>query len=184
MFQTKMKLEEAEYFLQKMSESISDSRVFQFNLSAFLSAFRSVTFIMQKEYQHINGFDSWYNKVQTKLKSDKEMKFLTYARNMVLKEKYPNGRIEITVVDIFTIRDSVLITKIDKNGNIVENLSSPPLPAVPTEPARSETKWYFQDFPEKDAITLCRDCLEKMRTIVEECERKFPLKEKVDTSQN
>ena len=46
---TEDKLSEAKYFLERMKEHVMDREAFRYNLSAFLTAFRSVTFIMRKE---------------------------------------------------------------------------------------------------------------------------------------
>lgn len=70
MSQTQDKFEEAEYFLNEMSKSVRDWIRFKYNLSAFLCAFRSVTFVMQKEYKDVNGFEDWYASQQDRLRSD------------------------------------------------------------------------------------------------------------------
>jgi len=52
---TKRKLREAEYFLHKMKKSFKDDDKFYWNLSAFLSAARSITEYIEKQYAHYNG---------------------------------------------------------------------------------------------------------------------------------
>ena len=54
------KFNEAKYFLSQMVNSIKDSEVFEYNLSAFLSASRS---ILQYSYEEviINGSQKWYD---------------------------------------------------------------------------------------------------------------------------
>ena len=58
---TRQKLDEAHYFFEKMKESVEENNVFGYNLSAFLTAARSVTLFMQKEYSDKIGFDNWYS---------------------------------------------------------------------------------------------------------------------------
>lgn len=56
MSDTREKLQESEYFLGLMTLTQAERDTFKYNLSAFLSASRSVTLIMQKEYDRISGF--------------------------------------------------------------------------------------------------------------------------------
>ena len=51
-----------------------DREAFRYNLSAFLTAFRGVTFIMRKEYNEISGFGEWYCKKQIEMKKNEKMK--------------------------------------------------------------------------------------------------------------
>ena len=57
------KLNEAKYFLKSMNDNTPEREAFKYNLSAFLAAARSVTFIMQKEFDSIKGFKDWYKKI-------------------------------------------------------------------------------------------------------------------------
>jgi hypothetical protein len=41
-----------------MKQTANDWMLFKFHLSAFLSAARSITWVMQKEYAHAAGFES------------------------------------------------------------------------------------------------------------------------------
>jgi hypothetical protein len=50
------KLEEAAYFLGQMKSTVEDDKVYSFNLSAFVTAARSVTLIMNVEFAHVTGF--------------------------------------------------------------------------------------------------------------------------------
>jgi hypothetical protein len=68
---TRIKYHEAEFFLAKLDSSYYEdvrrmfkkSRkppVFHYYLSAFLSAARSITWIMRSEYRLISGWEEWY----------------------------------------------------------------------------------------------------------------------------
>ena len=67
---TRHKLEEATYFLGQMKSTLEDDKVFSFNLSAFVTAARSVTMIMNVEFAHVTGFKSWYENKQEIIQSD------------------------------------------------------------------------------------------------------------------
>ncbi|MBC7108976.1 MAG: hypothetical protein H5T41_09395 [Methanomassiliicoccales archaeon] len=64
MSNTRFKLNEAKYFLEQMKEHADSTEEFAYNLSAFLSAARSVTWIMQNEFKNVPGFEEWYSEKQ------------------------------------------------------------------------------------------------------------------------
>ena len=53
---------------------------FGFNLSAFVTSARSVTFLMRKEFQHVVGFEDWYTNKQKLMQSDNDFKFFNELR--------------------------------------------------------------------------------------------------------
>jgi hypothetical protein len=77
---TRFKLQEAEYFLEQMKNNVDNYAHFAFNLSAFVSATRSVTLVMQYQYKiRVNTEESssiWYREnVQEVLKRYEDAKF-------------------------------------------------------------------------------------------------------------
>lgn len=79
------KLLEAEYFLARMVES-DELLKFQFELNAFLSATRSLTFVLQKSLAHIPDFTVWYEQQQARMKADAAMRFFLELRNISQKQ--------------------------------------------------------------------------------------------------
>lgn len=78
------KLLEAEHFLARMLES--DGLEFQFELNAFLSASRSVTFVLQKSLANVPEFAAWYERQQARMKDDAAMRFFLELRNISQKQ--------------------------------------------------------------------------------------------------
>ena len=78
------KLLEAEHFLARLIHS--NGLEFQFELNAFLSASRSVTFVLQKAMTDVSGFASWYEQQQTRMKADAPMCFFLSLRNISQKQ--------------------------------------------------------------------------------------------------
>lgn len=72
------KLLEAGHFLARLSQS--DGLEFQFELNAFLSASRSVTFVLQKALADVPGFPVWYEQKQGRMKADAAMRFFLELR--------------------------------------------------------------------------------------------------------
>jgi hypothetical protein len=135
---------------------------FIFYLSAFLSAYRSITAVMQKEYKKAEGFRDWYygnGKTQDEMKKDGKMRLLKLSRDVSLHQRVVwvcpvmhlkadhQSRMTCDVRWFFeeNITDNPEITKIADIENIIKN----------------------------DIITICQECMEKMKQIVLECERRF-----------
>lgn len=78
------KLLEAEYFLIKMNRT--NGLELQFELNAFLSASRSVTFVLQNSMSRVPGFSSWYEFKQEAMKADPTMRFFLELRNISQKQ--------------------------------------------------------------------------------------------------
>ena len=78
------RLLEAEYFLAGLSRS--SGLEFQFELNAFLSASRSVTFVLQKAMANVSDFQAWYEHQQAIMKADTVMRFFLELRNVSQKQ--------------------------------------------------------------------------------------------------
>jgi len=184
---TRNKLLEAEYFFNRMKETQSDRFAFQYNLSAFLSAARSVTWIMQKEFGKLPRFTEWYKKIQIEMRRDGDMKFLKNKRNFTIKEKPPPLReqVDVTIrvptvnITLMAYPPTVIVTRTD--GTIERVEPERPLSPMPTKidmiPSEGKTttewRWYFDDLPDKDIVTFCEEQLLKLKALVAECESQF-----------
>jgi|GEM_PF-3460460 len=81
------KRREAAFFLGQLKKSHHATDEFAYFLSAFVSAFRSVTFAMQSEYAGRSPLAAeTYSKLQTELKSDDFAKQMRDARNEQQKQ--------------------------------------------------------------------------------------------------
>ncbi|NSZ85224.1 hypothetical protein G6L97_13720 [Agrobacterium tumefaciens] len=78
------KLLEAEYFLAHLAQVSGPA--FQFELNAFLSASRSVTFVLQKVMSEVPGFATWYAQKQAVMRTDTAMRFFIELRNISQKQ--------------------------------------------------------------------------------------------------
>jgi hypothetical protein len=75
------KLSEAEFFISKMKEEYDQHEYFEYYLSAFVSACRSVLWILSAEYSKDEDWQAWY---KSKTPDEEEKKFLkdiTEVRN-------------------------------------------------------------------------------------------------------
>lgn len=74
------KLLEAEYFLSGIASASGDE--LRYNLNAFLSACRSVSFYLQKSMASVPEFKVWYANRQTEMRADPAMGFFLELRNI------------------------------------------------------------------------------------------------------
>jgi hypothetical protein len=63
-----------------------DPNAFRLSLNNCIQTERNVTWVLQKTKKQFANFDSWYDTWQKKMQEDKIMKWLTIARNIVVKE--------------------------------------------------------------------------------------------------
>jgi hypothetical protein len=78
-----------------MIDTEADVITFKYNLSACASAFRSTTHFMGKEYQHVQGFKSWYD---GKFKSmNKGMQSFKGRRDAIIHQNYPRLSKDVTI---------------------------------------------------------------------------------------
>ena len=83
------RLLEAEHFTRRMRRERGEA--IGYDLNAFLSAARSVTFLLQKEFSKVEGFAEWWRKEQAVLRDDPAARFFIELRNYSQKE----GRISL-----------------------------------------------------------------------------------------
>lgn len=75
---------ESEYFLAHLTQA--EGLQFQFEINAFLSASRSVTFYLQSAMSEVRGFKEWYEQQQLRMKKDAAMRFFLELRNVSQKQ--------------------------------------------------------------------------------------------------
>ncbi len=164
------KLREAEYFLERTRAELSEPEYFKFNLSAFLSAGRSVAQYALNEASGKRGGRRWYDAF---LKAQPVVKFLATERDTNIHHRpiEPSGHVDVYVTDIASINERATVEKFDASGNLVEVASSPE-PSVDElddllPDARLVFIYKFDKWPgEEDVPTLCAGYLDALKTLV------------------
>jgi len=170
---TSEKLNEAKYFLECMKMKQSDRDAFKYNLSAFLSAARSLTLVMQKEFKHVSGFEEWYAKKRVNMRSDNSMKLLNDKRVMTIHKQpvRPHAHININISEQVSISESISVVITHANGTVEKREKKPILPPTTAKTkVKTEWRWYFNELLEKDVITVCEEHVVKLENLVAECE--------------
>ena len=164
---TRRKVREAEYFLSMMKQVFEGDDTFSYNLSAFLSAARSITWYMQKQYAHRNGFAEWYCPHKIKMSADPELEYLNELRvEDVHREPIRTGATrEVTLyVDMILVEEGAPMAEQAKEAE-----RKPPMQSNPKTIRR-----LFPKFGQVDVIEFCETQLVKLTRMVEECGNQFP----------
>jgi len=108
----KDRIAQGRFFLQKAKEvGTSNLDAFRYFIEAAIIAARSVTFLLQKQYRHVHGFEQWYSSVQNRLADDSLARFILEKRNFVLKEGIASIRkvVNLNIHETVHIEDSVSV---------------------------------------------------------------------------
>ncbi|RHR21780.1 hypothetical protein DWX43_23515 [Clostridium sp. AF19-22AC] len=84
---TESRLGEARFFFNKMKESENVFPEFNYYLNAFISSSRSVLWIMNAEYNKIEGWHKWYADKEPDELTKIMLKGIVDARNRSLKKE-------------------------------------------------------------------------------------------------
>lgn len=95
------RLFEAHYFIDQM-EAAGIGLEVGYNLNAFLSASRAVTFLLQKEMSRVPGFTEWWIDRQNEMRADRVMRFFVELRNFSQKA----GRVRFESIGLGLDRSS------------------------------------------------------------------------------
>jgi len=165
----KKKLEESRYFLSKMERAQDETFEFKCNLSAFLSASRSVLQYAHEETKDTKSKVKWYESTVSK---EPILKFFKDKRDINIHQQpiSPSAKTTIGIHRTVNISASVSVVVKDKEGNIKSEYHSKPSQTPPKMKPPETTKtvtYYFSDWTgDEDVITLCKKYLDKLEKLV------------------
>jgi hypothetical protein len=182
MWRTRQKVGEAKFFLKKLDEhcydtlakQLSDSAAadtFSYYLSAFISAARSVTWIMRSEYSRLAGWEAWWKSQVPVAHIQELLRLFNELRNRSQKaEPLKLGhhlRIEGDAGppverDPKLPKMQVTITAADDEAQ--NRIFSGELLAF---------TWTIDDLDGADLLNSCRTYLEELEKLVVTCEARF-----------
>ena len=162
------KLREARYFYSRMLSETDNRDNLLFDLSAFLSAARSVLQYALREAQTKPGGQQWYDNHVT---SSKVLAFFKDKRdiNVHTQPIQVSQHTSIQLTEVVPFSDSILIKKFDQNGQLIGEYSSEPeLPTQPAEiPPKITNRFTFPDWPgNEDVLQLCHLYLNELQRVV------------------
>jgi hypothetical protein len=191
---TRFKLNEAKYFLDQMIANVENHDNFEFNLSAFASASRSVTFVMEAEFKKDGRepFRYWYKEnVTDALHNEHIPKFFKDLGDMLVKQNKSPSQVLKIVSRIMVARYDIMGAE-NENKDEKEELKElsfeepPPettsalneKPAVKIDPTKAYV-WYFPRINDKSepnrryVIKSCQYYHERLSGLVDDCELQF-----------
>lgn len=152
------KLEEALFFLERLRDSQGAQPTFEYYLSAFLSAWRSVGFVLQADLRrHFGGeFDAWWDAAKALLPEPRiPFSVLAELRNQALKEgeTLPGMQVVVSVdhPKIEQVTYTVLVQR--GQGQVVGEYYQfhggawPPIPASGFDDKSEFRDAFYQLFP-------------------------------------
>ena len=174
----KDKISESHHFLTSLINSQTDHNSFQYTLSAFLASFRSIYFYLEEESKANPEFRSWLNTIKAKLTDNEKTNLLKTKRNLNIHKGpvKPRAEISTSIQESVSAIDHLTLKIVHADGTIekFEDLDNAVSISVSPE-ILSEDKWlwYFDNYPDLDVISICKECLTIMEEIVAEYETKF-----------
>ena len=162
------KLAEARYFRARMDEHVSYPVCFKYEMSAFLTAARTVMQYLHRECKK-KGHCSWYDR---QMNINKTLRFLGDKRNLNIHTRpiEPQQHVTLTITDTICMTDSFSISVFDKDGNLVGRSEGEHTPSepVPTKIER-RVEYRFEDWSgQEDVLELCDIYLAELRAILNE----------------
>lgn len=180
---TQYKLEEARFFLAHLDKHWRHVPQVDFYLSAFVSAARSVTWIMKSEFSHLSGWVKWYeskkpsttirellkkmNDLRVRATKTEPLKTRTLANVTIPPEEVTPkllaflqggavGQVQLEPVDP---TNTVFLVKVDGEVLAKAHLKS--------------AEHGLPEFEGRDAKDVCREYLNELERLVTECHEKF-----------
>jgi hypothetical protein len=186
MGRTRQKLDEAAFFLEKVREHYFDvldengqARAFLYYLSAFVSAARSVTWVMRSEYSTSQGWEPWYRSRQPDLEDRALLRQFATLRNrsekadplrigirlhLSLSPESPPRQGEPLALRHPTLQQyRVTITEVDP----------PSGEPRPLEASIDTLECALPELGDDDVLRCCSRYFDLLRRLVEDCESRF-----------
>jgi hypothetical protein len=183
---TRKKHDEAKFFLDLMESNFGSFPDFNYYVSAFISAARSVTWVMRAEYQTKEGWEAWYDARQPTIVDDKFLKDANELRVRSVKSEPVQTNVRVTLdipLDEVTpelreffhslkpaqLAQMLLVKEEDVKNRKLGGRQVLAFGEV------TKTTMYVDEFPEHDILELGRKYVAELEGLMQECESKFPL---------
>ena len=164
------KIKEAQYFYSLMNTEFDDREKFIYNLSAFITAARTVLQYVFKEAKEKPGGERWYKKL---FSDSKVLGFFRDMRNINIHDEPIKPSQHITAVITGKVGISSLLSMIhfDSKGNILGQYSSDTKKPMPKEndiPTEIKTRYKFSDWiGDEDVMSLSQTYLIELQSMVD-----------------
>jgi len=172
--ETHARINQAFSLFQNILEDYQDKMRFTSALNNLIQNIRNVTFVLQKELAHNDGFSDWYSRKQDEMKKDESLRWLVNARNHIvkqgdlkkksytkvrLKDHYDHEMLAMELDPALSTRE--IATNFCKNValKIPENLLAQTIIEV-------ERVWIVEEYPKAEIIDILIYCLGSVTNLV------------------
>lgn len=184
---TQLKLDEAKFFLDQLKPNYGKERKFDFFLSAFISAARSVTWVMGTEYADVEGWRVWFDS----LAPSEEEAALLRGTNEVRIRTQKLGPLQTTSrvkVDGVTIPEAYI-------PRLTEAIAKSATGEIPAHVGGSAGKYFveieidgerlrfpatnvaiernLEEFPGTNILVVCNAYYAAVESVVRQCRERF-----------
>jgi len=162
------KLDEARYFYSRIVSETDNRQNLIFDLSAFLSAARSVLQYAFEEARNKPSGQQWYD---NQMASSAVLTFFKDKRdiNVHIQPIQVGQHTSIQLTDVVHISESIHIKKFDQNGKLIGEYSSEPSQPSPMSdiPPIVSHRFTFPDwYGNEEVLELCNLYLEQLERVV------------------
>lgn len=181
---TDFKLQEAKFFFLHLERDWRHIPNFEFFLSAFVSAARSVTWVMRYEYGKLVGWEDWFSLRQPPAHLRESLRKMNDIRVRATKTE--------PIRTTTTLRLVIPPENMTPELKAIDTLGRSNFRIEPTDHTNTSVDIYYDDrhvgkgriehvkhelpeFKGEDAIQVCKAYLDELETLVQECEQKFSL---------
>jgi len=180
---TRFKLEEARFFHEHLKKHWRHVPNYEFYLSAFVSAARSVTWVMRSEYSRASGWEDWFDARQP----PKHLRELLRKMNDLRVRSTKTEPIRTRTTVKFTVPPEQVTPEIEA---LLRPGAGAAVHIVPTDSSNTEANLVSNgrllvkgriehvehevpEFKGRDAQDVCLQYLAELESLVAECESRF-----------
>lgn len=183
MHRTKLKLREAVYFLEKIRAHYHDVLTYgdielpvplAYYVSAYVSAARSVTWILRAEYQAVEGWEAWWQAQVPTAEQARVMSVFTAIRNRSQKAeplrpilRLHAGDADEPTTELLPLPGNYTVTFMRVSED--DSVSDDPPRVVPLQ----RLEMGLPELGETDLYTACQAYLQILKDLVSRCEATF-----------
>ncbi len=179
MKRTDGKLAEARFFFEKIREYYDQSPDVGYYANAFISAARSVTWVLQAECGDISGWPEWYDAKSATEEEEKFLKKMNAARIRSQKKESIALRAIVTIAVPVPDKDDISSSEMipgDK-GRGTKTIEIPMVPAglgkAYIRPDLTQATKELEEFHGEDVVEVAARYLKILSELVEECRARF-----------
>jgi hypothetical protein len=181
---TQDKYNEASYFLSKMIENYHNPWEFQFNLNAFIQAFRNITFMLQAEPNKPEEFQVWYNSKQDEMKANSLLKKFVSARNIVVKQSSlsSKSKAQLGIFRGYELKLAIatevhpfsdMKALLQNTREIMLGIFIDEEHSAIGEQLGVERSWIVEEIGDSEIVLLCNEALNYMGELVSQAKQLF-----------